>query len=182
MKDKILQSVSENIEIYGIKKLNLDLICKDLKISKKTIYKYFKNKDEIIKEYIRIILETDRESTMNIINEDISLKEKCNNIIYTYHKYKLPFIIMDEIQLYYKEEWNSINELKKFKISEICSLLEEAKKKGEIREDIDISIVSLIIDEVSEKLLDNKTLKANNLKLNDVMNQVIEIILLGIIK
>ena len=41
MRDEILRIVAQNIQIYGIKKMNLDLICKELKISKKTIYKYF---------------------------------------------------------------------------------------------------------------------------------------------
>ena len=97
MRDEILRIVAQNIQIYGIKKMNLDLICKELKISKKTIYKYFENKDDMIRCYIKEVLDTDRESTIKILKNSMDVSDKCHQIVYTYHKYKLPFIIMDEI-------------------------------------------------------------------------------------
>ena len=45
---------------------------------------------------------------------------------------------------------------------------------------MDLSIVALMIDQVSEKLMDKDILKSNNLKVNDVLDQVIKIILKGI--
>lgn len=180
MRDEILRIVAQNIQIYGIKKMNLDLICKELKISKKTIYKYFENKDDMIRCYIKEVLDTDRESTINILKNSMDVSDKCHQIVYTYHKYKLPFIIMDEIRLDYEDEWNEIKELKKFKIEAICKVLDEAKKSGEVKKDMDLSIVALMIDQVSEKLMDKEILKSNNLKVNDVLDQVIKIILKGI--
>ena len=180
MRDEILRIVAQNIQIYGIKKMNLDLICKELKISKKTIYKYFENKDDMIRCYIKEVLDTDRESTINILKNSMNVSDKCHQIVYTYHKYKLPFIIMDEIRLDYEDEWNEIKELKKFKIEAICKVLDEDKKSGEVKKDIDLSIVALMIDQVSEKLMDKEILKSNNLKVNDVLDQVIKIILKGI--
>lgn len=180
MRDEILRIVAQNIQIYGIKKMNLDLICKELKISKKTIYKYFENKDDMIRCYIKEVLDTDRESTINILKNSMNVSDKCHKIVYTYHKYKLPFIIMDEIRLDYEDEWNEIKKLKKFKIEAICKVLDEAKKSGEVKKDMDLSIVALMIDQVSEKLMDKDILKSNNLKVNDVLDQVIKIILKGI--
>lgn len=181
MKDEILRVSAKNIQIYGIKKFNLDSICKELKISKKTIYKYFDSKDKIIKEYIKEIIDTDKESTLKAVNEKVSLSEKCHKIIYTYHKYKLPISVMDEIKKYYDDEWNEIKALKEFKFKTILNLLEKAKNDGEINKEIDLAVITLIIEKVSEGLLDSDILRLNNLKLNYTIDQFLQAILNGIL-
>ncbi|WP_315081410.1 TetR/AcrR family transcriptional regulator [uncultured Clostridium sp.] len=182
MKKKILETVSKNIENYGLKKITLDLIASELKISKKTIYKHFSSKDEMIKQYIKEILENDKNSTILSVNEDNLLNNKINNIIYSYHEYKLPTNVIEEIKMYYPDEWNLLNNLKEFKVQNIIKLLEDARDNGEIRSDVDLNIVSLIIEKLSEELLINSTLKKYNFKLNDGINEVLDVILNGILK
>lgn len=182
MKDRILQVVAENINMYGLKKFNLDIIASELKISKKTIYKYFSNKDEIVEEYFKQILATDKESTLKTLKENISLNEKFHKIIYSYHKYKLPTSVIKEAKLYYPNQWNEINKLKEFKVEAILNLLVEAKRRGEIKEEINITIIALIIEKVSEELLDSNILKEKNLKLNYTADQILQVILNGILR
>lgn len=181
MKDRILQAVAENISMYGLRKFNLDIVSSELKISKKTIYKYFSSKDEIVEEYFKQILVIDKESTLKTLKENISLNEKFHKIIYSYHKYKLPTSVIKEAKLYYPNQWNEINKLKEFKVSSILNLLIEAKKNGEIKEEINLTIITLIIEKVSEELLDGNVLKENNLKLNYTGDQILKIILNGIL-
>ncbi|WP_297427687.1 TetR/AcrR family transcriptional regulator [Clostridium sp.] len=181
MKDRILQAVSENISIYGLKKFNLDVVSSELKISKKTIYKYFSSKDEIVEEYFKQILSIDKESILNVLKEKISLSEKFHKIIYSYHKYKLPTNVIQEVKLYYPEQWEEINKFKEFKVQAIINLLMDAKNNGEIKEVVNLSIVTLIIQKVSEELLDGEILSENNLKLNYAADQILQIILNGIL-
>lgn len=182
MREQILQKAAESIRIYGLKKFKLEYICQELKISKKTIYKYFESKDEIAESYIKDVLDTDRKSTDKIIKEDISLTEKCHKIIWTYHKYKVPSSILSEISMFYENEWKQLLDLKKYKLNAVIGFLEQSKRKGEIKNDIDLSIVALMIESVSDKLMDSETLKENNLKYNYAVDEVIQIILKGIIK
>ena len=182
MKNRILQVVAENINMYGLKKFNLDIIASKLKISKKTIYKYFSNKDEIVEEYFKQILATDKESTLKTLKENISLSEKFHKIIYSYHKYKLPTSLIKEAKLYYPNQWDEINKLKEFKVEAILNLLMEAKRSGEIKEEINITIIALIIEKVSEELLDSNILKEKNLKLNYTADQILQVILNGILR
>ncbi|WP_235838162.1 TetR/AcrR family transcriptional regulator [Clostridium tepidum] len=112
MKEKILDIASKNIELYGLKKFTIDNISKELKISKKTIYKYFKSKDELIAQYFDEIIESDKESTLKLLERKIPLDEKLYHIIYSYHKYKLPVRILDEAYKLYPEEFKKFNNLK----------------------------------------------------------------------
>ena len=181
MRDEILRIVAQNIQIYGIKKMNLDLICKELKISKKTIYKYFNSKDEIVETYINEVFNADMKSCENIINENMPLNEKCNKIIHTYHKYKMPSSIISEIKIYYEKEWNNLMEVRNYKINIIREIFQQAKSNGEIKENADLFISALMIDVMSEKLLDSNMLHDNNKKYNEAMDSVFNIIFNGIL-
>lgn len=60
MKDKILDTAANKIQMHGLKKFTIDEIAKDLKISKKTIYKYFNSKDAIVEEFFKTVVESDK--------------------------------------------------------------------------------------------------------------------------
>lgn len=182
MKNKILQGAADNIYRYGLKKFTVDSICNELKISKKTVYKYFSSKDELVKEYFRQTLDSDKESTLNSLREDIPLEEKIKKIIFSYHKYKIPAKILQETKLYYPEEWMKLNELREFKVASVVELLEAGKEKGIISKDVDLKLVSFIIDVVSNELLSNENLHYNDKNLYIKIDQVLNIILNGIRK
>ena len=57
IKEKILNIFREQIQIFGIKSITLDMIAKRCGISKKTLYKYFDGKDQIVTEIFDELLE-----------------------------------------------------------------------------------------------------------------------------
>ena len=56
---KILKGVEELVFKYGIKNITMDEISRHMGISKKTIYQYFKDKDEMIHHLIAHKLKED---------------------------------------------------------------------------------------------------------------------------
>ena len=182
MKTKILQAAVDNIQIYGLKKFTMDSICHQLRISKKTIYKYFDSKDSIIEDYFNQTVESDMASVNKVLDENISLQEKFKSVIYSYHTYKIPLAIIQEAKIYYPSEWEKINKLKNFKIEALLTLLKEAKSNGLIKDHINLDIISLMIDKVADELLNGDILEKNNLKLSYATDQILQIILNGILK
>lgn len=71
----------------------MDEIAEELKISKKTIYKYFSGKDEIISEYFNAIIENDKNSVVLAVQQVGSLFDKLHQIIYSYHKFNYKYDI-----------------------------------------------------------------------------------------
>ncbi|EJE7235624.1 TetR/AcrR family transcriptional regulator [Clostridium sporogenes] len=181
MKQKILDITSKNIELYGLKKFTMDDISYDLKISKKTIYKYFKSKNDLISQYFNEIIDSDKKSTLELLEKKMPLDEKLYNIIYSYHKYKLPVRILDEAYKFYPEEFKKIQEFKNFKIDLVKKILKEGKNQGVIEENININIVSLILEKVSDTFLDYKFLTNNNITMKQAMVDLMNILLNGIL-
>ncbi len=58
MKDTILKKSGEIFLKFGFKSVTMDDIANELAISKKTIYKFFKNKEELVEETVTYMHET----------------------------------------------------------------------------------------------------------------------------
>lgn len=109
MKDKIIQASMEGIRSEGLK-FSVDLLAAKLKISKKTVYKYFPDKEtlaralyetyysDITKQAKELIGEDTEESRKKLLylyfdskkmtHRDIFNKYKLNQMIYSYTKEK----------------------------------------------------------------------------------------------
>lgn len=56
-REQILESAFRDFTTYGIKRVSMDDIVQNLKISKKTLYEYFNNKEELVYESVKYRLE-----------------------------------------------------------------------------------------------------------------------------
>ena len=57
MKDKIIQKAADLHFKYGIKNVSMDQIARELGISKKTIYQYFDNKTDLVRQTVDYIFD-----------------------------------------------------------------------------------------------------------------------------
>lgn len=70
----------------GIKNLTISHIAKTAGIGKGTVYEYFKNKEDIVFEIISSFIVEHEKELYNIIDLDISTKEKFFHFFYPIHK------------------------------------------------------------------------------------------------
>ncbi|PWG04532.1 TetR/AcrR family transcriptional regulator [Polaribacter aquimarinus] len=82
MKEKIIKKASELFLNLGFKSVTMDDIAKELGISKKTLYKYFNNKQSLVEETTSTIhnscflaIETITEQGFNAIKENFEIKK-----------------------------------------------------------------------------------------------------------
>ena len=112
-KDELMERVAELFMRLGIKSLTMDDISRLLGISKKTLYKFAKDKNDLVKQTMQLAIESDQQclseliekgnaiDKMVAINDQIS--EKLENI--------QPAVIFD-LQKYYPEAWKIMEEHK----------------------------------------------------------------------
>lgn len=70
MKDKIINKAKEMFLKLGFKSITMDDIASEMCISKKTIYKYFRNKDILIEESIDLVHKEVKETMDAIISKN----------------------------------------------------------------------------------------------------------------
>ena len=76
-KEKLIQTTSQELFFkFGVKKVTVEEICSICKISKKTFYKYYSNKYELVKVLLDGYEVEDRKEFEIVKKEDLSFKQK----------------------------------------------------------------------------------------------------------
>lgn len=132
-KNKILDESTRIFLQEGFYKTPMDEIAREMKISKKTIYKYFDSKSILVKEVVLNFLEVNKNNIIAIINENNNSVTKLFNL-FQYLGRLLVTInnkwIFD-IQQHYRYLWKKIDKFRtQMMIANISGLIEQGKNEG----------------------------------------------------
>ncbi|HVA99448.1 MAG TPA: helix-turn-helix domain-containing protein [Bacteroidia bacterium] len=127
--ENILQTAVELFFKYGIKSVTMDDIAKQLSMSKKTIYNYYSNKNEIV------LALTSAHFKNNICECEMlakNSKDAVFEMVGMMHQISVAFAQMNptvvyDLQKYHPEAWQLF---KNFKEKNISKLMEDNLKKG----------------------------------------------------
>ncbi|MCO5947574.1 TetR/AcrR family transcriptional regulator [Mucilaginibacter flavidus] len=143
--ERIIQGGEELFLTAGIKSVTMDDIAKHLGMSKKTIYQFFKDKNDLVIALVTKKLKEDEEQMEDIISKSANVIEeminmmKCSEDIFS----RINPIVIHDMQKYHPDAWA---QFQKFKAEVIVTTLEELLtkgiKQGYIRPDIDVRILA----------------------------------------
>lgn len=145
VKDRILLEAARLFARNGIKSVSMDDIAQHLGVSKKTIYKWFQNKDEIVHSALQNQLsqvENDCECAMveaeNAVEELFQVMAVNKKVLSEIH----PSIFYD-LQKYHPSSWQLwLAHRNSFILSKIVSNLERGIREGLYRQDLDIELMA----------------------------------------
>lgn len=123
----------------------MDDIAKHLGMSKKTIYQFFKDKNELVVALVKKKLQEDEdqmcaliEKSDNVIEEMINMM-KCSEEIFS----RINPIVIHDLQKYHPEAWQHFQAFKaEVIVHTLEELLTKGIKQGYIRPDIDVKIMA----------------------------------------
>jgi TetR/AcrR family transcriptional regulator, cholesterol catabolism regulator len=129
----------------GIKSVTMDDIAKHLGMSKKTIYQFFKDKNELVIALVQKKFHEDECQMQEIVAKSSNVIEgminmmKCSEDIFS----RINPVVIHDLQKYHPDAWK---QFQNFKSGVIVQTLEELLKKGieqgYIRADIDVKIIA----------------------------------------
>ncbi|WP_432411746.1 TetR/AcrR family transcriptional regulator [Rasiella sp. SM2506] len=144
-KSKLLECSIVNFTTFGSKRFTLDELAQKLAISKKTIYKYFKNKEDLVTQSLSFLLDKyllEVEAIVTNSREDPIVKVI---LIYKkgfeYLKHFKPSFLFGIKKYYPKADKVFTNFSNQLVYSTILSLLKEAKSKGLIKDEVSLNLV-----------------------------------------
>jgi len=144
-KERIIQGGEELFLTAGIKSITMDDIARHLGMSKKTIYQFFKDKNELVVALTRKKLQEDEEQVSGIISKSANVIEeminmmKCSEEIFA----RINPIVIHELQKYHPEAWKQFQNFKSgVLIRTLEELLEKGIKQGYIRPEIDVKVIA----------------------------------------
>lgn len=146
-KERILAKAEELFMRYGIRSITMDDIARDLAMSKKTIYQFFKDKDDLVYQMGVRHFEQDKseicqimQSAGNAIDEVIGMSRHLKNNL----KGVNPSLFFD-LQRYHPKAWSLWQEHKKgFIIEQVKKNIEQGVQEGLYKADLNIEILAIL--------------------------------------
>lgn len=175
-RERILHRAKELFFAFGIRNVTMDALATDLGVSKRTIYEIFQDKDDLVLESIRLMIEEDNKELLQIIEDSEHVIEALFNIIRQQRTRRAGYAMafLADVKKYFPVVQATFyvckKDLKKFSASYI--LLERGIKEGIFRKDLMIEMVDNYLHEMvtiihqSERI---RSLKVNEL---DIINNI----------
>ncbi len=184
IKDRILKQSYELFNKFGFHKVTMQEIANSMGMSKKTLYKFFEGKEQIIRE----IIENKKCDIDNYLenlwaDENLDFVEKISSMM-NFIRTQLPNMrgpLFEDLKKNIPEIYNEITESRKKYIREKYSrLIREGIKKGSVRKDLDEEVVMLVYINAIHNILVPEVLSELPLTAEQVFDTIVTTLFLGI--
>jgi len=142
---------------HGIRRVTVEEICSEAKVSKMTFYKHFKNKIDLTKHLLHQIFSKQMTDYRTIMAKQNPFPEKVKQIIQLKHEQTI-MISQDFFHDLWKNPSPEIVELLEKKreesLSEVLNDLKAARKKGDIRQNINPEFILYFLNRMTEMAKD----------------------------
>ena len=148
LKDRIIDQAGNLFVKHGIKRISMDEIASRLGISKRTIYQNFKDKEDLLLQYIRNLelmqieylkdLSKNEETVVHVFIRSIEMHKD-------FDFFNVNFI--DDVNKYYPKAKKELIEQQNRGVIFIRQFLEEGMAQGVIRKDLNMEVVSFLLQD-----------------------------------
>lgn len=184
IKDRLFSSALELFLKYGIKSVSMDDICQRLAISKKTIYHFIQNKEELVSKVIEKRMAYDERNIRKILTKSLDAVDEMVNITQyaiTMLKEMTPALIYD-LKKYHPDIWKKVD---KTHISFIESVIQKnlirGQEEGIYRPDFDPVVVSRLYMSKTTSIVDDAVFSKSEFETIQLIKEMIMYHLHGIV-
>jgi AcrR family transcriptional regulator len=168
---------------YGLKSVTMDDLCREIGVSKKTIYKYFDDKNDLVLNMMQAKIAMDANNcciceheSHNAIDALISISklviEQLSNIN--------PSVFFD-LQKHYPEAWKLMNDHKwEFVLNNIRENIIRGKSENIYRENLDPEIISRYYVSNIDSVMDGEVYPYQDFKTDEVLSEVLRFQIRGL--
>lgn len=130
---RIIEFVEEKFFKDGFHKTTMDEIASELRMSKKTIYKYFPTKDVLVREIALHFIQSTKTNILPMLNSDKNAIEKLLGLIEILAKtsMKISPKMLDDMRRHFPKIWMEIDAFRtQIMFGNLTKVIEQGKKEG----------------------------------------------------
>jgi len=174
-KKNIIEKISKLYHRFGIKSITMDDIAKELYISKKTLYKYFNDKAEIVEKVVDCIIADVNNYLVNIEIKKLNAIEELlwinNQIVKSISNFN-PTMNYD-LKKYYPHLYQKLNDVKRNSLyNYIVQNIEKGKKEGLYRKNLNNEIIAKLYVFRVEQMFESDSFSSEELNNPDFFNEI----------
>jgi AcrR family transcriptional regulator len=183
--EQILNAALDLFVKFGIRRVTMEDIAKQISISKKTLYKYFESKDAMVEALLKAKLER-MEKKFNTVVKDKTLGfEEKIKMLFSFVSMNLKSFnisFVSEIQTSYPVLWERLQDFKSEAVhSSFGKVMEEGFKQGFVRQDIDPTVLVDMYSATLRTIMTPSYILSTNYSKTDIYQMIIKIYFRGIL-
>lgn len=181
--DKIIEHTEEKFFRDGFYKTTMDEIASDLKMSKKTIYKFFPSKDILVMAIAKFFMNKMKNQILPALSTDKNAIEKLADLINILAKAseKISPKRMEEIKRHYPGLWIEIDRFRtEMMFGNITKVIDQGKKEG-LFIDYPTNIVMNVLVASVRNIVNPDFILNNNFSIIEAARYAFRIIIGGIV-
>jgi len=144
-KDKILLGVEALFMKYGFKSITMDDIARELGVSKKTLYQFFEDKNDLVNQTIEAHINFDKLHCIKIKESGIDSIEflfEMSKSLTENHR-KVNVAVLFDLRKYFKPAWEKLEQFKSdFIRQQMIMNIEDGKEQGIYRLDVNTELMA----------------------------------------
>ncbi|HTR81834.1 MAG TPA: TetR/AcrR family transcriptional regulator [Bacteroidota bacterium] len=182
VRERIISFARDHFLHEGFSKVTLDEIASELGMSKKTLYKYFENKEDLLRAGIEEnLLRLSREMD-TIVTSNEPFAEKLAGVMMMIGKQmsRLSRSAMLDMQKFTPELWKQIETFRREQIfNKIGRMIAQAREESIFRSHVNEQIITLMIINCIQGILNPEVLSQNSFSAEDAFKTIFRTIFEG---
>ncbi len=182
--EQILKKFGELIQTFGIKQITIDMIAEKCGISKKTVYKYFRSKHELVDRILTDILDELGHRFDEIDGTDSAPLDKMHDIFSSMYQLlgSLSFPLLRDIKTGYPEINARINDFRTSHKDLVRRTIKGGIDSGDFNPDINPDIATEMIMGAAAKVIHPEYIINHNLTVEQTISSFKSFIVNGLVK
>ena len=146
-KERILDAAYARFSRYGVRKVTMDDLASDLRMSKKTLYKYFSGKEELVKTLVEEKCVAPHEDIMEIMEGGGSTVRVFGAVFPLLGRYaqEVSTVFLGDVRREYPQVWELHERRRADMVHRFTALLAQGVENGEIRSCIQPEVAAGIV-------------------------------------
>ncbi len=184
LKERIIQAAVERFFTHGFSKVTMDELAAELGISKKTMYQYFRSKDDLLDAVVSWMIIRVGARLSQIMASSGSFVDKLYDLWMLVGEILSRFSrqMQDDLRRFRPDLWKRIDDTRREKIlANFSQIVEEGIRSGLIREDVNREILTHIYLGAVQGTVNPEILVRSSFSAADAFRTILQVMLEGIL-
>lgn len=181
-KERLILGARDKFFSGGFSKITVDEIATDLGMSKKTVYKFFPSKDELLKGVVEFMTARVRRQIDAVIASNNPFEQKLAEILAIAGQVtkRINPAFLEDVRRNLPGVWAHIEEFRRVQIfAKVKILMQQAKDEGVLRQEIDVDMFYEVFFHAMQGIVNPETLSRSSFSADEAFRGIFRILFLG---
>lgn len=179
---QILEEAFESVATFGVRGFTVDSLSKRLCMSKKTIYKWFPTKENLLYGVMRFVFNRIDQTFETVMKNEPNPAVQFIQIMEQICKYagRTPISRLAELKSLYPSIWKEVESFRLGTQDHFYTILKNAQDKGFARSDINMKATSIIYINIINSTFQPEFFLKNDLPIKETINGFVQVVARGL--